>query len=628
MKALRRSLKSEKTDSKIHHISLQPKDATAGPPKKVIRAMHDYNANPDHIHELSFAKGDFFHVIGRENDTEWYEACNPSMPNARGLVPVAYFQVMGRNERDSAGSVVSATSNRQPDNDSGYSDRSGTNGHTRMSDLIPRSMRMSKSMGRGSGQMVYGVIMYDFKAERPDELDAKAGEAIIVVAQSNPEWFVAKPIGRLGGPGLIPVSFIEIRDMASGQAVPNTQEAVQRAGVPTVEEWKKIAAAYKEGSITLGKFESPHTQPMQQQEPDPRQSNGQQMYYQNPDQGVYQQPQRLSSQEQQRHLSQASPHNSYLNSQSQSPGARARIPRSASIPKWCFANDKYWYIIEAVMKDDSHWELSRFYQDFYDFQIALLTQFPEEAGNAGKPRTLPFMPGPVTYVTDVISNGRRQNLDDYIKKLLRMPPHISECQLVQQLFAPREGDFEADPNATQDRFSRLSGASQPSSNESPDGGSRQSSRVNLNGNGYSAPGLSAPPVKPSHHRQQASLSNGAGQAPQKGGLSELRPPTLDRQGSSLTQASGSSQTTGSANQTGALKIKVYYEDDIIVFRVATNISYLQLKDKLKDRLRVSDNMLIQYKDEPSGEYHEMREDRDLDVAVQRNPKLTLYINYQ
>jgi bud emergence protein 1 len=107
--------------------------------------------------------------------------------------------------------------------------------------------------------MVYGIVMYDFAAERPDELDAKAGEAIIVIAQSNPEWFVAKPIGRLGGPGLIPVSFIEIRDMTSGTAVPDAQEAVQRAGVPKVEEWKKMAADYKNSSITLGKFEVPNS---------------------------------------------------------------------------------------------------------------------------------------------------------------------------------------------------------------------------------------------------------------------------------------------------------------------------------------------------------------------------------
>ena len=101
--------------------------------------------------------------------------------------------------------------------------------------------------------MVYGVVMYDFKAERPDELEAEAGESIIIIAQSNPEWFVAKPIKRLGGPGLIPVSFIEIRDMNTGQAVADTQEAVARAGVPKVEEWKRLARNYKDTSIPLGK---------------------------------------------------------------------------------------------------------------------------------------------------------------------------------------------------------------------------------------------------------------------------------------------------------------------------------------------------------------------------------------
>ena len=107
-----------------------------------------------------------------------------------------------------------------------------------------------------AGAMVYGIVLYDFKAERPDELQAEAGEAIIVIAQSNPEWFVAKPIGRLGGPGLIPVSFVEIKDMISGQRVEDPVDAVRRAGVPRVEEWKKMAADYKNSSISLGKLDS------------------------------------------------------------------------------------------------------------------------------------------------------------------------------------------------------------------------------------------------------------------------------------------------------------------------------------------------------------------------------------
>ncbi len=35
---------------------------------------------------------------------------------------------------------------------------------------------------------LYAIVQYDFEAERPDELDAKAGEPIIVIAQSNHEW--------------------------------------------------------------------------------------------------------------------------------------------------------------------------------------------------------------------------------------------------------------------------------------------------------------------------------------------------------------------------------------------------------------------------------------------------------
>lgn len=198
-------------------------------------------------------------MISREDDNEWYEACNPLIPSARGLVPVSFFEVIGKTERQSAGSVVSGASNTVPPHDSGYLENAEKAGHSRQdTNTTIKNMghqRMS-SMGKGSGAMVYGIVQYDFSAERPDELDAKAGEAIIVIAQSNPEWFVAKPIGRLGGPGLIPVSFIEIRDMTTGQAVPDAQGAVTRAGVPKVEEWKKMAADYKNSSITLGKFEA------------------------------------------------------------------------------------------------------------------------------------------------------------------------------------------------------------------------------------------------------------------------------------------------------------------------------------------------------------------------------------
>lgn len=84
--------------------------------------------------------------------------------------------------------------------------------------------------------------MYDFKAERPDELDAQAGEAIVVIAQSNHEWYVAKPISRLGGPGLIPISFVQVRDVLTGELVDPLQQQ-QPNDLPNVDKQTSLGTA-------------------------------------------------------------------------------------------------------------------------------------------------------------------------------------------------------------------------------------------------------------------------------------------------------------------------------------------------------------------------------------------------
>jgi bud emergence protein 1 len=270
------------------------------------------------------------------------------------------------------------------------------------------------------------------------------------------------------------------------------------------------------------------------------------------------------------------------------------------------------------LEDGSVWELSRYYHDFYDFQIALLTQFEDEAGNRGNNRTLPFMPGPVTHVTDAISNGRRQNLNDYIQKLLAMPPHISQCALVCKLFAPRPGDFEIDPNAVGDPY-RLSGDSQHSSgHDLSRSESRQSSHGHMSASAAAAyPAPTGPLPRAPHERHQPSLSQQSSFASQS--RTELQPPSMNRQPSSLTQVSNAS-STGTA-----LKVKVFFQDDIIVIRVPGDVNFQQLQDKLRERLKLSDEMVVQYRDEPSNGFVDMLSDNDLDLALQRNSKLTLRV---
>ncbi|OBT62761.1 hypothetical protein VE03_07697 [Pseudogymnoascus sp. 23342-1-I1] len=596
--ALRRSIKGDKNDSKLQHISVTPKSAVAiVPPKKVIRALYDYEAQ--NAQELSFQKGDFFHVIARENDTDWYEACNPAVPDARGLVPVNFFQALGKTERDSGQSTGSAGSAKAPDHDSGYSDTTTGPAGPVQQQQGPNPQRMSK-LGKGSGAMVYGIVMYDFAAERPDELEAKAGEAIIVIAQSNPEWFVAKPIGRLGGPGLIPVSFIEIRDMTTGQAVPDSQEAVQRAGVPKVEEWKKMAADYKNSSITLGKFEASNQQQQQGMEQDMGRMSlqqAQQRQSQQAGNGQYQQSLRQSQQakSQQQYAAQQQA------AAQQAATSQLFSPVSAHIPRYWFSEDKYWFVIEAALEDGRHWELQRYYEDFYDFQIALLTEFPAEAGNTGtQKRSLPYMPGPVNYVTDQITDGRRHNLDAYVKNLLTQPPYISRCTLVKQFFAPREGDFEIDPDAP-DGYRDSAGSQQSSTGTPAD--DRGGSKADLNGAGYG--GLTAAPP-----RQQGP----------PGGFSA--PGATREVGQQQSQAS--LQAAG-----GAMKVKIYFGDDLFAIRVPAAISYVALHEKIRERLKIPGGEEIAMMWQEGGGRASLESEADLGEALARGGgKLVVFVEYR
>lgn len=257
------------------------------------------------------------------------------------------------------------------------------------------------------------------------------------------------------------------------------------------------------------------------------------------------------------------------------------------------------------------------------------------------------MPGPVTYVTDAISNGRRESLDDYVKKLLALPPYISKCQLVRELFAPREGDYELDPRAVAEDYRLSNGSLHSSATDSLSRtASRQSSRGQMNGGAGRGPGSMGPlQTRSAHQRNQPSVSAQNGTPPLQQHFRNQsdyqHQSTINRQASSLTDTSANSSgthrstptnsapsaSTTNVAATGALRVKIWFEDDCIVIRVPSEISFQQLKAKLKDRLKIQDDIMVQYKDEPTGNYTEMLSDRDLDVALARNPKLTLYVRY-
>lgn len=235
-------------------------------PSRVIRALSSYRAR--RVTELSFEAGDFFHVEGERDgtlegggagsvgDEGWFEASNPAT-GARGLVPKALFQVLGRSARDTPSQPPTPLSFPGQPGSAGLRNGGGPSPASSAASSgypfpkpqagagkSPNGMAMalpSPALSVGTGgartpglngppsaktasgsksQPLYGIVsyhlpavglsssldkvsvaqvQYDFTAERNDELEAKKGEPIIVIAQSNHEWFVAKPIGRLGG---------------------------------------------------------------------------------------------------------------------------------------------------------------------------------------------------------------------------------------------------------------------------------------------------------------------------------------------------------------------------------------------------------------------------------------------
>lgn len=353
---------------------------------------------------------------------------------------------------------------------------------------------LSPTSSQGSGprspkpSVFYAVVMHDFMAERPDELDAKAGDMISVVAQSNREWFVAKPIGRLGGPGLIPVSFVEVRDPSTGGAIENIDGMIDRGEIPRVEEWKKATMDYKARSIPLGKIEddvpavNSQFQTMSMSMQSPIQENPPRGFSPGP------QPEHPSSSVQQflPNGYQPTPTNGlgpfdentvdFDRLEHVRPLPTGTLIR-AEVSSFHKEDGDYHYRINATFRPDPpsgsanpfdttpimtrELTLFRVYEDFYVFQIRLLEAFPIEAGRdpdrpnespeeddeeVARRRVLPYMPGPQDDVDDVIADSRRGDLDVYLQELVALrnigADYILRCDLVRKFFAARDRDIE------------------------------------------------------------------------------------------------------------------------------------------------------------------------------------------
>ncbi|CAN3371872.1 hypothetical protein DIURU_001896 [Diutina rugosa] len=439
----KRESSSSSSSSPKHNItrvaSASDTDVTAADdvlmsPKKVIKALYDYY--PQGPGELKFAKGDFFHVLEEEaQDVQngWYEATNP-VTHAKGMVPISYFETFKRNRPKTNGSIGSG-----------------------MSTLVASTNRRS-----GGSSTLYAQVLYEFKAERDDELSIFPGENLIICAHHEYEWFIAKPINRLGGPGLVPVSYVKVIDLMGmhpnldikeGQISP---QLIEKFNIPTVEQWKDMTARYQASTIPLGQIAMSNTVHTPTSHPGHSQSS----YF----------PESNRS-------SLASTNTQILD---------------AGVDSYQLDHGRYQYLVVAKLSNGRTRYLYRYYQDFYDLQVKLLELFPFEAGRMeNSKRIIPSIPGPLINVNDSISKLRREKLDEYLHQLVALPANISRCDEVLRLFEVLNNGFDREVEEPQTRRAskpisqksnyqqdRLSQYAHRTSNASTDH-SRHSSTTNL-----------------------------------------------------------------------------------------------------------------------------------------------------
>ncbi|WAR61279.1 hypothetical protein PtB15_13B534 [Puccinia triticina] len=193
------------------------------PPTLVIKAITAYKSK--RIVELSFQKGDFFHVVGERDDHEgsWFEASNPAT-GARGIVPKHCFELFGKKQNELPSTTPTATT---------FPPRSSAPGFQSSAIHQPSSPLLVRTP----------LSADPFRTNNPN-------------SKTQPLYGIVRPLTHPSA-GLIPVSFVEVQDVNTGKALaPNqVQDLIRSSVVPAVEEWKKATAAYKGNSIPLGKFD-------------------------------------------------------------------------------------------------------------------------------------------------------------------------------------------------------------------------------------------------------------------------------------------------------------------------------------------------------------------------------------
>lgn len=392
-------------------------------PTEVAQATSFHRAR--NANELSFKRGDFFHVISAAPSQDGTIEIFDPVKNLKGRAPAACFKIFEKTHHagsDSENRITGgSTSSGRVNSNSTANVVSNGSQFSQNEFPQPRhaSTASSSSYSSYSNKKepslgnLFGVVLYDFHAERSDELSVSAGDSIFICAHHEYEWYIAKFLNKVGEVGLVPVSYVQLIDAVT--RIPykeSPRSIIESENLPTVEEWKAIKNKHKASSRSVGGHDN--TVP----------SNG--AVSRKSSQG-YNRSKSITKSPLNRHISDS-----------------LVLPINTNIESFSSTNNKFWFLIRVGMSDGSIRSLCRYYEDFFNFHQKLLSTWPLEGGKFDtkdkKERILPFIPGPVIDVTESLCHKRLIDLNEYLKILLQLPDYISKSNLVVSFFDLMDGD--------------------------------------------------------------------------------------------------------------------------------------------------------------------------------------------
>ncbi|KAI9504964.1 hypothetical protein BX070DRAFT_250864 [Coemansia spiralis] len=331
-----------------------------------------------------------------------------------------------------------------------------------------------------------GTALYGFDAANGNELTVHEGEDLLIVAQSTDDWLIAKSVnGSSGIAGLVPASYIQLRDHISGAVVSDLQTYLTRyhMRLRTATEWDRhqrekwashstsssvstisdIAgrAANITSSSAIRPISRTHSPASSTYEDDrstsPRSSIGSiPGGY-----GVTIQKSRT------RALTTSSSTSSIAERSSFRQLHKGRQPSGSSfqntssdnfepfyadefytvrVPSFICKDGAYLFQILLKLRSGEERNLYRSYEDFISCRNQLRDSFPKETSPLKLAR-FSMHNSSMLYLNDAIAERRRNEIEEYVNGLLHdMPEEVVESQIVQRLFGSRTSAMTDNPS--------------------------------------------------------------------------------------------------------------------------------------------------------------------------------------